>query len=77
MRSHKRFSDRHSFRFSLLVDTGNNIAQAYGARVLWNLIPRRTVVGIDKAGRVIYYKRGRPSADAILAAITSGEITAG
>ncbi len=76
MKSHQRFSDRHNFSFPLLVDEGGEVTMAYGAKTLHNLLPLRTVVGIDKAGRVIYYQRGMPSTDEILAAMTGGESTA-
>ena len=70
MKSHKRFSDKHGFPFSLLVDVGAEVAMAYGARMLQNIMPLRTVVGIDKRGVVVYYQRGMPSTDEILAGLT-------
>ena len=69
MKSHQRFSDKHDFPFSLLVDPGGEVGQAYGARTLQKIAPLRTVVGIDKRGVVIYYQRGMPSTDEILEGI--------
>ena len=72
MRSHERFSEKHSFPFSLLVDEGGEVGMAYGARAIQTLTtPRRTVVGIDKRGVVVYYQRGMPSTEDILAGLLS------
>ena len=76
MKSHQRFSDRHNFSFPLLVDEGGEVTLAYGAKTLHNLVPLRTVVGIDKRGIVVYYQRGMPSTDEILAAMTGAASTA-
>ena len=72
MASHQRFSGKHGFPFSLLVDEGGEVGMAYGARTLQKLAPLRTVVGIDKQGVVVYYQRGMPGADEILAGIAAG-----
>ncbi len=72
MQAHQRFSDKNAFPFPLLVDEGTQVADAYGARKPDTLRNERTVVGIDKAGTVVYYQRGMPSTDAILAAVTGG-----
>lgn len=73
MRSHARFSEKHGFPFSLLVDESGEVGMAYGARALRKLtVLRRTVVGIDKRGMVVYYQRGMPSTEDILAGIASG-----
>ena len=72
LKSHQRFSDKHELPFPLLVDEGGEVSQAYGARTLQKLAPLRTVVGIDKRGVVVYYQRGMPSTDEILAAMAGG-----
>lgn len=69
--SHRRFSNRHGFPFPLLVDEGGEVGLAYGARTLQKLAPLRTVVGIDKRGVVVYYKRGMPGTDEILQGIAA------
>ena len=69
MKSHQRFSDKHYFHFPLLVDEGTEVAEAYGARKPNSQGNQRTVVGIDKRGVVVYYQRGMPSTDEILAAM--------
>ena len=66
LKSHQRFSEKNNFPFSLLVDDGGEVGQAYGARTLQKIAPLRTVVGIDKRGVVVYYQRGMPSTDEIL-----------
>ena len=70
MKSHERFSQKHEFPFSLLVDAGSAVALAYDARLLHNHYTKRTVVGVDKGGVVVYYQRGMPSTEEILAGIT-------
>ena len=72
MKSHERFSEKHGFPFSLLVDEGGEVGMAYGTRTLNKLAPLRTVVGIDKSGVVVYYQRGMPSTDDILRGVTGG-----
>lgn len=69
IKSHQRFSDKHGFPFSLLVDKGGEVGLAYGARTLQKVAPIQTVVGIDKRGVVVYYQRGIPSTDEILAGL--------
>ena len=71
MKSHERFSEKHGFPFSLLVDEGGEVGMAYGTRTLNKLAPLRTVVGIDKRGVVVYYQRGMPSTEEILAGIAA------
>ena len=70
MKSHLRFSEKHGFPFDLLVDAGSAVAQAYDVRILHNHYTRRTVVGVDKSGVVVYYQRGMPSTDDILRGVT-------
>lgn len=72
MQAHQRFSDKNAFPFPLLVDQRAEVADAYGARKPDGPRNERTVVGIDKAGTVVYYKRGMPSTEEILAAVTGG-----
>ena len=69
LKSHERFSEKHGFPFSPLVDEGGEVGMAYGTRTLNKLAPLRTVVGIDKRGVVVYYERGMPSTEEILAGI--------
>ena len=72
MKSHLRFSEKHGFPFDLLVDAGSAVALAYDVRILHNHYTRRTVVGVDKSGVVVYYQRGMPSTDDILRGVTGG-----
>jgi thioredoxin-dependent peroxiredoxin len=69
--SHERFIAKHALGLPLLVDPGLAVAKKYGAVVgLGPLrIVNRTVVGIDRAGRVAFYERGMPATAAILAAL--------
>ena len=67
-RSHKHFAERHGFGVRLLVDPGLKVSERYDAVTKlgpFRLI-KRTVVGIDREGRVVYYERGIPSTDEIL-----------
>ncbi len=73
--SHKRFTERYGFKTPLLLDTGGRIARAYDALYPIPLmtVVNRTVVGIDRNGRVRFYQRGMPSTDTILAAMVDGD----
>jgi peroxiredoxin Q/BCP len=71
--AHRRFVEKHNLRTPLLLDAGAKVTRAYGALMpipVLSLV-NRTVVGIDRDGRVAFYQRGTPSTDAILAAMTS------
>jgi peroxiredoxin Q/BCP len=71
--THKKFAERHSMRTPLLVDDGARTSRAYDALMpipILNLV-NRTVVGIDREGRVQYYQRGMPSTSEIIAALTT------
>jgi len=65
--SHLKFRNNQQLPFPLLVDEGKRVARLYGAS---GLVPRRTVYGIDKKGRIAFAERGKPSPSRILAAIT-------
>jgi peroxiredoxin Q/BCP len=72
--SHKKFIEKHGLRTPLLLDSGAKVAKAYGALYpipLINVI-NRTVVGIDRDGKVRFYQRGIPSTDKILGAMVAG-----
>jgi len=70
---HQKFVERHELRTPLLVDEGAKVARAYDALMpipILNII-NRTVVGIDREGKIEFYKRGMPSTRAIIGAMTS------
>ena len=73
MQSHQRFSDKNAFPFPLLVDPRAEVADAYGARKPDSPRNERTVVGIDKRGVIVYYQRGMPNTDEILAGMAGAE----
>ncbi|MCC6585509.1 MAG: peroxiredoxin [Bryobacterales bacterium] len=64
--SHKAFKDKHKLPFPVLVDNGKRIAKMYNSG---GLVVKRTVYVISKDGRILFAQRGKPSVDAILAAI--------
>lgn len=68
--SHAAFSKKHEFPFPLLVDEDRKVAKAYDAEqdLLIAKIVRRTVVGINQEGRIIYYRQGLPRTNEILKA---------
>jgi len=71
---HQKFVAKHELRTPLLVDEGAKVARAYDALMpipILNII-NRTVVGIDRDGKIAYYKRGMPSTSEIIGAMTSG-----
>ena len=71
--SHARFIAKFGLTMPLLTDPGLAVAKAYDAVLgLGPLkIVNRTVVGIDRAGRVAFYERGMPATAKVLAALAS------
>ena len=70
--SHAAFSKKYSFPSPLLIDTGKKVSARYGAvrPFFKTMIVRRTVIGIDKSGRIVYLKRGMPKDADILKAFS-------
>jgi peroxiredoxin Q/BCP len=71
--SHERFIAKYGLTMPLLTDPGLAVAKAYDAVMGVGplKIVNRTVVGIDREGRIAYYKRGMPATAEILAALTA------
>ncbi len=67
--SHQRFVDRLGLPFELIVDEGREVARRYDALMLMGYVVKRTVIAINKDGKVVFYERGYPSNEAILAAL--------
>lgn len=67
--SHQRFIDSNGFPFDLLIDEKRNIAQKYDSVMLMGFVVKRTVVAIDKMGKIAFFKRGYPTNDEILTAL--------
>jgi peroxiredoxin Q/BCP len=70
--SHQRFRTLHGLPFPLLIDTDHEVSRAYGAiRSFFgiNLI-KRTVVGIDSQGTILFYMHGMPKDSDILKAFS-------
>jgi thioredoxin-dependent peroxiredoxin len=69
--SHTTFKEAYHFPFPLLIDTGKKVSAAYGAikKFFKTTIIKRTVVGIDTNGTIIYYKHGMPKNTDILKAM--------
>lgn len=69
--SHQGFIAKHGFSAPLLVDGDFDVAKKYDA--VLGLGPlrlvNRTVVGIGRDGKIVFYKRGSPATDEILAAV--------
>lgn len=70
---HKKFAERHNMRTPLLVDGGASVSRAYDALMPIPLLQlvNRTVVGIDRDGKIAYYKRGMPATGEIISAMTA------
>ncbi|MFA6908292.1 MAG: peroxiredoxin [Patescibacteria group bacterium] len=71
--SHEQFVSKYGLTVPLLVDVGKKIARDYGAadKGLHSLVINRTVVGIGKDGRIIFYQHGMPSNAEILQSVTN------
>jgi peroxiredoxin Q/BCP len=69
--SHQKFIDDHKFPFDLLIDTDKELSKKYQAikSFFGKTIIARTVVLINKEGKIIYLKKGSPSDAEILAAL--------
>jgi len=63
--SHEKFRKHHHFPFSLLVDKGQKMGEAYHTR---GLIVKRTVYLIGPDGIIRYARRGKPDPSEVLAA---------
>lgn len=57
--SHKSFITKNNFQFELLVDKDKKIASEYDAISFFGIISR-TVVLINKEGKIVLYERGFP-----------------
>ncbi len=70
--SHQRFVAKFRFPFPLLIDPDKKIAKKYGAvkKLFSAMVIKRTVVVIDKKGRIVFYKHGMPKNIDILKALT-------
>jgi peroxiredoxin Q/BCP len=73
IKSHRRFVDKYGLRTPLLVDEGFGVATAYDAAFGFGPLRAitRTVVGITPSAEVAYYKRGMPSTDEIIGALST------
>ena len=71
MDSHKKFSDKYSFNFPLLVDADRTVASQYGALKENGKSVQRTVFVVDKEGNVAYAEQGLPPDEELLGAIQS------
>ena len=71
--SHARFSAANHFPFPLLIDSGMNVSKRYGAtrRIFLKTVIKRTVVGINRDGRIVFYRHGMPKNNDILKAFTA------
>jgi peroxiredoxin Q/BCP len=69
--SHERFIAKYGLTMPLLIDPGLATAKNYDAVMgIGPLkIVNRTVVGIDRSGKVAFYQRGAPATETILAAL--------
>ena len=68
-KSHKKFAEKNSLPFPLLIDSKMQVAMKYKAKGL--VMNQRTVYVIGKDGRVIFAKRGKPAVTEILNSIKS------
>lgn len=70
--SHAAFVEKFKFPFPLLVDTDKKVSKKYGAikKLFLATVIKRTVVGINKKGKIVYYKTGMPKDADILKAFT-------
>lgn len=61
IKSHADFAREIDAQFPILSDSDRKTSKAYKALMLGGLLVNRTVYVIDKAGKIVYAKRGNPS----------------
>ncbi len=71
-KSHQKFIEKFQFPFPLLVDTDKKVSKKYGAikKLFSAQVIKRTVVVVDKEGKIAFYKHGMPKETEILKALT-------
>lgn len=71
-KSHQKFIEKFQFPFPLLVDTDKKVSKKFGAikKLFSAQVIKRTVVVIDKEGKIAFYKHGMPKETEILKALT-------
>ena len=76
-KAHQRFAEKNNLRTPLLLDDGARVSKAYDALMPIPLmtIVNRTVVGIDREGKIAFYRRGMPSTETIMSGM--GAVAAG
>jgi peroxiredoxin Q/BCP len=67
--SHQRFIDRNGFPFELIIDENRKIARLYDSVMLMGFVVHRTVIAINKEGRIAFFARGYPTNNEILEAL--------
>lgn len=69
--SHQKFIKKYTFPFDLLIDTDKKISKKYKALkfMFGNESIKRSVVLIDKQGKIAFLKRGMPEDKEILAVL--------
>ncbi|MEF3302654.1 peroxiredoxin [Paenibacillus sp. GYB003] len=67
---HRKFAEHHGFDFPIVSDKDERIRKLYGVGKLLGLfLQQRIVYAIDKRGRIVFAKKGSPSAEDILRAL--------
>lgn len=71
-KAHQRFAEKNNLRTPLLLDDGGKVSKAYDALMPIPIVTvvNRTVVGIDRDGRIKFYQRGMPSTDTIMSGMS-------
>jgi peroxiredoxin Q/BCP len=71
--SHWRFIAQNRLSVRLLVDRDFKISTEYGCVLGFGPLRmiKRTVVGINPVGSIVYYQRGTPTTDEIIAGISA------
>jgi len=67
-KSHQKFIDQYKFPFDLLIDTDRKVSRKYKAIkfMFGHISIKRSVILINKEGKIIFLKRGMPTDDEIL-----------
>ena len=69
LETHRRYVEKFKFPFPLLVDTGREVAKAYGTVKLGGVAVQRSVVLVGQDGKVLFAKNGAPGPSESLAGL--------
>jgi thioredoxin-dependent peroxiredoxin len=68
---HQKFAEQHQLPFPLLYDPRGKVAKLYNASIIPGILIQRCVYGIDLNGKIVFAKKGNPSAQSVFQTLQS------